>query len=66
VGVANKTVKQRRSKAIDMRYHWIRDRVTQGHFTVTWRPGKTNLADFFTKAHPASHQREMRQYFVKT
>jgi hypothetical protein len=66
VGVANRTVKQRRSKAIDMRYHWIRDRVDQGHFTVTWRPGKTNLADFFTKAHPAKHHREVRHLFVKT
>jgi hypothetical protein len=65
VGVANRTVKQRRSKAIDMRYHWIRDRVAQKHFTVTWRPGKTNLADFFTKAHPVKHQREMRRFFVK-
>lgn len=65
VGVANRTVKQRRSKAIDMRYHWIRDRVAQGHFTVKWRPGKTNLADVFTKAHPATHQREMRPFFVK-
>ncbi len=35
VGVANQTVKQRRSKAIDIRYHWIRDRVKLGDFTVT-------------------------------
>jgi hypothetical protein len=65
VGVANRSVKQRRSKAIDMRYHWIRDRVDQQHFTVTWRPGKTNLADFFTKTHPASHHLEMRSSFVQ-
>jgi hypothetical protein len=26
-GIANGTVKQRRSKAIDMRFYWIRDRV---------------------------------------
>eukprot|EP01034_Spumella_vulgaris_P028684 gene28684-35585_t len=65
VGVANRSVKQRRSKAIDMRYHWIRDRVSQKHFNVSWRPGKTNLADFFTKSHPASHHREMRSLYVK-
>ena len=29
-GLANDTVKRRRSKAIDMRFHWIRDRVRQG------------------------------------
>jgi hypothetical protein len=27
VGIANDIVKLKRSKAIDMRYHWIRDRV---------------------------------------
>jgi hypothetical protein len=29
-GIANDTVKQKRSKAIDMRFYWIRDRVRQG------------------------------------
>ena len=64
VGIATKTVKQRRSKAIDMRYHWIRDRVKQGHFTVTWARGRDNLADFFTKAHPVHHHHSMRKYYV--
>ena len=42
-----------------MRYHWIRDQVTLGNFTVTWEPGATNLADFFTKAHQVSHHVKM-------
>jgi hypothetical protein len=29
VGIANKTIKQRRSKAIDMRYYWLQDREAQ-------------------------------------
>jgi hypothetical protein len=49
VGLANATVKAKQSKTIDMRFHWLRDRVAQGQFKVTWKPGKTNLADFFTK-----------------
>ena len=32
----------------DMKYHWIRDRIKQGHFSVVWRKGADNLADFFT------------------
>ena len=32
VGIANDAVKLKRSKAIDMRYHWLRDRVRQGIF----------------------------------
>ena len=50
-GIANNTVKQRRSKAIDMRFYWIRDRVNQGQFLVHWRRGTDNLADYFTKHH---------------
>jgi hypothetical protein len=53
--------KAKRTKSIDMRYHWIRDRVAQGHFKVTWRPGEHNLAYFFTKALPVhTHQTLMR------
>jgi hypothetical protein len=44
-GIANETVKQRRSKAIDMRFYWIRDRINQGQFIIHWRAGKDNLAD---------------------
>ena len=29
VGIANITVKQKRSKVINVRYHWIRDQVSQ-------------------------------------
>ncbi len=65
VGVANRTVKQRRSKAIDMRFHWLRDRVKSGDFTVKWQPGKDNLADYFTKAHPVHHYKAMRSTYVQ-
>jgi hypothetical protein len=65
VGVANRSVKQRRSKTIDMRYHWIRDRADQGHLHIIWGPGALNRADYFTKAHPVHHVRTMRNTFVK-
>ena len=64
VGIANNKFKQRRSKAIDMRFHWIRDRVKQGHYNVYWRQGHNNLADYFTKIHSATHHRAMRKFFV--
>ena len=63
-GIAHDTVKSKRSKAFDMRYHWVRDRVRQGQFDVYWREGGHNLADYFTKDHPASHHKAMRPYFV--
>ena len=42
-------------KAMDMRFHWLRCRDAQGQFRYYWRPGTQNLADYFTKHHPASH-----------
>ena len=63
-GIANDTVKQRRSKAMDMRFYWVRDRVRQGHFLIHWRKGADNLADYFTKHHSPSHHRRMRQRYL--
>jgi hypothetical protein len=64
VGICNRTIKQKRSKSIDMKYHWIRDKVDQGQFKVIWSPGKTNLADYFTKIHPNAHHLLYRKFFV--
>jgi hypothetical protein len=59
-GIANDSIKQRRSKAMDMRYYWIRDRVQQGQFHVYWKRGTTNRADYYSKHHPAKHHQQER------
>jgi hypothetical protein len=64
-GIANDTVKQKRSKAIDMRFYWIRDRVAQKQFEVLWQKGSENLADYFTKHHPASHHQKVRSRYLQ-
>jgi hypothetical protein len=33
-GILNETIKQKRSKAMDMRYHWLTDRFRQKQFKV--------------------------------
>jgi hypothetical protein len=63
-GISNDSVKQKRSKAIDMRYYWVRDRVRQNQFRIHWKPGKTNRADYFTKHHPASHHQAIRSAYL--
>jgi hypothetical protein len=63
-GIANDTVKQKRSKAIDMRFYWIRDRVRQGQFHIYWKRGILNRADYFTKHHPASHHQQIRSSYL--
>ena len=63
IGFINNTIKHKRSKAIDMRFHWIKDRVKQKQFVIYWVPGKDNFADYVTKHHPATHHLNMRKQF---
>jgi hypothetical protein len=50
-GITNNTVKQKRSKAMDMQFYWIRDRVRQGQYIVYWSKGATNQGDYPSKHH---------------
>jgi hypothetical protein len=50
---------------MDMRYHWIRDRVALKDFEITWRPGSDSIADFLTKIQPVAMVLKMRHFFVK-
>ena len=65
-GFANDTIKQKRSKAIDMRFYWIRDRTSQGQFLIYWKPGITNLGYYHTKHHSPSHHQLMRPAYLYT
>jgi hypothetical protein len=58
------TVKQKRSKAIDMRFYWLRDRVNQNQFILHWRPGIFNLGDYFTKHFNAAHHKNVRPIYL--
>lgn len=64
-GIANQSIKHKRSKAMDMRFYWLVDRVKQGQFFVFWRRGCDNLADYFTKHHAPKHHRLMRPRYIK-
>jgi hypothetical protein len=63
-GILNETIKQKRSKAMDMGYHWLADRVSQKQFDVSWRPGRENLGDYHTKHHSAQHHKDMRGFIL--
>jgi hypothetical protein len=60
IGIANRTIKQRRSKAMGMQCFWLQDREAQQRFKCCWDKGKGNLADCFTKHHSVAHHRAMR------
>jgi hypothetical protein len=63
-GILNEKIKQKRSKAMDMRYHWLTNRVRKKEVDVYWRPGRENLGDYHTKHHSAQHQKDMRQLIL--
>ena len=63
-GVINNRIQPKRTKAMDMRFHWLRDREAQGQFRIYWRPGGTNLADYYTKHHPPAHHVNVRAEFL--
>ena len=64
-GIVSRTVKLKRSKAMDMRYHWIRERSDHGIYRVLWEKGSTNVADYFTKPLPVWKTRNFAQLFVR-
>ena len=63
-GVINDTVTQRRSKAMDMRFYWLKDRAAQKQFHIHWKRGASNLADYYTKHHPTKHHQKVRPTYV--
>jgi hypothetical protein len=65
-GNMNGTIKQKRSKVIDMRFYWLKDRVKQGQFRIYWEPGHTNLADYYNKHHPPCHYKRVTPVFTHT
>ena len=63
-GVINGKVQPKRTKAMDMRFHWLRDRECQEQFRFYWRPGRLNYADYWTKHHSAKHHKGIRREFL--
>ena len=48
LGVVNSNIQSRKTKAMDMRWYWLRCRDSQGQFRYFWRPGPTNKGDYLS------------------
>ena len=57
VGIATKEFCQKKSKAMDMRFYGINNRIKQGQFRVFWRTGLEKLGDYHSKHHPPEHHK---------
>ena len=64
LGISTGTIKQRKSKAMDVRFCWIRDRSYQDQFNIYWKPGSTNRGDYFTKHSPPSQHTTVRPNYL--
>jgi hypothetical protein len=58
LGIVTNNILPRRTKAMDMRFWWLRDHDKQDQFRYYWRPGPTNRGDYFTKHHCSAHHTE--------
>ena len=64
IGISSSSVKQKKSKSMDMRFNWLRDRVSQHHFYLPYIPSLKNIADFFTKPLPVHRHAEFSPLLV--
>ena len=51
-GLISGAMMPRKSKAMDMRFHWLRCRQAQQQFVFLWQRSANNKADYFSKHHP--------------
>ena len=49
MGILNSTYGLKRTRSINVRFHWLRQQVSEGAFIILWIQGIANIADFFTK-----------------
>jgi hypothetical protein len=57
-GILNSKMRQKLSKAFDICYWWMKDRIKQKQYDLQWAPGKANRADYFTKHFPPWHHKK--------
>ncbi len=54
ISLATSSVRPKKSKSIDMRLDWLKERAGQQFFRLVFIPGLINPADFFTKILPST------------
>ncbi len=64
VGIVNNTVKQQRSRSMEMRFFWVADAVTQGKFDIKYYPGKEKLGDYKSKHHIGAHHTAVQTWYL--
>ena len=63
--IVDRTTKQKISRAIDMIFYWVRDRIQKNHFHIFWEDENKDLEEYVTKHHPICHHRSIKPRYVK-
>jgi hypothetical protein len=63
LGIINNNA-NKKLKAMDMKYHWLCDRISQKQFRHYQAPGNKNKGDYITKHHAPVHHEAMRSTFL--
>ena len=63
-GVFTNNISSKNLNSMDMHFHWIRCRATQGQFQHYWREGATNLRYYVTKHHVEIHHQTVRPIYL--
>ncbi len=63
LGVVNNNI-MKKTKAMDMKYHWLRCRINQHQFCHYWAAGKSNNGNYVTKHHAPIHHQAIRPTFL--
>ena len=58
------SMRAKRSKTWDMRYHWLREQTTKKTLAIYWDKGTNNDGDYFTKHHSPMVHRTQRPRFI--
>ena len=59
-GVTNNKIEPKRTKSMDIRFHWLQYRLAQAQFRFHWRPVPLNYTDYWKKHHPTAHHNNIR------
>ena len=63
--IMNGTGKQKRYRAIDIIFYWLRERIQQNYFRIFWEEGNKTPADCVTKHHLIWYHRTMQPRYLK-
>ena len=65
-GALTSRIIPKKSKAIDMRFYWLRDRENQKQIKLHWCKGENNLADYFAKHYATPYHKRMRKIYLSS